>query len=237
MNGFCLGTVESRRKGGLVSQQKRRENPEFYRTLGCNVGNMFSFPEVSVELSEFVGIMLGDGGVTKYQLAITLNSEKDRRYADYVVVLVRKLFGVVASEYQKKKQKALVLSVSGVGLINFLIGKGLVAGNKVRCQIDVPEWIKGDREFSKWCVRGMIDTDGCVFLRRDGLGRDKYNYLNMYFSNKSRPLRKFVLMTLRSHGLHPKEYGCQVRLYSEAETRKYLELFGSSNRRIFGTIL
>jgi len=40
---------------------------------------------------------------------------------------------------------------------------GLVLGNKVKQQIDIPEWIKSNNNFSLACVRGIIDTDGCFY--------------------------------------------------------------------------
>lgn len=61
------GNAESRRKGGLVSQQRRREKPEFYRSLSCIVRNEFHKPTFSSDLAELVGIILGDGGITNTQ--------------------------------------------------------------------------------------------------------------------------------------------------------------------------
>ncbi len=59
------GTPEGRRKGGRVSQQRRRENPEFYKALGVKLRNEFTYPEKSEELAEFAGIVLGDGGLQR----------------------------------------------------------------------------------------------------------------------------------------------------------------------------
>jgi hypothetical protein len=61
------GTPEGRSKGGLVSWQRRRENPDVYRKQGCIVGNEFNKPKKSEDLAEFIGIVLGDGCLTKSQ--------------------------------------------------------------------------------------------------------------------------------------------------------------------------
>jgi transcriptional regulator with XRE-family HTH domain len=69
-----------RRKGGSVSQQRRHEQPELY-------GNIQDFykqvtpPPISPKLAEFIGIMLGDGGITTNQASITSNLHHEREYA------------------------------------------------------------------------------------------------------------------------------------------------------------
>lgn len=56
------GTPEGRRKGGLISQEKRKLYPELY--THCNSRRIISEPKDSVDLAEFIGIMLGDGGIS-----------------------------------------------------------------------------------------------------------------------------------------------------------------------------
>ena len=46
-----VGDIESRRKGGKISQARRRENPEFYKSLGCNVRKDSPRLNKSVELA------------------------------------------------------------------------------------------------------------------------------------------------------------------------------------------
>ena len=75
-----LGTFEGSRKGGLVSQQRRRENPEYYRSLGMTVPNTFYIPNRDEVLAEFCGTVLGDGGLTARQCIITLNEKADAQF-------------------------------------------------------------------------------------------------------------------------------------------------------------
>jgi hypothetical protein len=81
---FKLGTIESRIKGGKMSQQCRRENPEKYRQLGCNVKKEFITPAYSAEFAEVIGIILGDGAISNYQVRISLDQHRDKEYADFV---------------------------------------------------------------------------------------------------------------------------------------------------------
>lgn len=230
---IIFSSIEAKRKGGFVSQQRRRENPEFYRNLGCKVRNNIKTPEKSEKLAEFIGVVLGDGGLTKYQLKITLNSEADMEYAVYICDLVSELFSLAVHSYFRAGEKSNTLCISGIGLTEFLLQNGLRLGDKVRNQVDVPDWIKRDKNYSRFCLRGLIDTDGCIFLRKDSLGNEKYQYINLYFSNLSQPLRKFAFDTLKEFEFNPKYYGNKhVRLYSQKETYRYLNVIGSSNYRI-----
>ncbi|MBI4590649.1 MAG: helix-turn-helix transcriptional regulator, partial [Candidatus Rokubacteria bacterium] len=31
-------------------------------------------------------------------------------------------------------------------------------------QVDMPEWIKADARLARACVRGLVDTDGCIYI-------------------------------------------------------------------------
>ena len=66
------GTPEGRKKGGKVSQQMRRMNPDRYRH--CNLKKIIKRPNNSSRLAEFFGIMLGDGGINSdSQITISLH--------------------------------------------------------------------------------------------------------------------------------------------------------------------
>ena len=64
----------------------------------------------SIELAEFMGIMLGDGFIksNETQLGITLNSETDYLYAKYVSKLIKALFNLKPSIIQNVKYKYLM---------------------------------------------------------------------------------------------------------------------------------
>ena len=232
------GTPEGSRKGGLVSQQRRRENPDYYRKLGCTIPNSFEFPrKKSKDLAEFVGIVLGDGGLSNAQLYITLNSIADRQYIGCVCDLVYRLFRFTPSQCFRRDANAVNLIISGKSMVEYLTNLGLRIGDKVKQQVDVPYWIKRDKGLSKYCLRGLMDTDGGLFTHRYWVNGKRYAYLKVCFSNLSQPLRKFVYRTLKLHGFNPKyAIDRHVWLYSDRESRKYLEVIGSSNERLLRKI-
>lgn len=127
-----LGTPEGRRKGGLQSAERNR-SLQRVNFLPRKV----TLPKNSLELAEFIGILLGDGGVTPYQVTITLNRYDDTKYIAYVAKLCTKLFGFPPSLHYRKSVCTII--ISRVGLVKFLVNMGMVIGSKVRHQVDIPE--------------------------------------------------------------------------------------------------
>ena len=70
-------------------------------------------------LAEFVGIMIGDGGLSKFQLRITLNRYDDKEYGKFVIKLIRNLFGVRPSIYHDVRNSVFDISVSRKKLVCF----------------------------------------------------------------------------------------------------------------------
>ncbi|PIR02170.1 MAG: hypothetical protein COX88_01470 [Candidatus Nealsonbacteria bacterium CG_4_10_14_0_2_um_filter_35_20] len=63
-------------------------------------------PSESVNLSELMGIIFGDGGINNdWQVVITLNSKSDLKYSYYVRKLLKKLLNSVANIFNKFKIK------------------------------------------------------------------------------------------------------------------------------------
>ena len=83
------GTPEGRRKGGRESQLRRKLYPELFKN--CNIAKTFNMPGESEELAELVGIILGDGGISDYQVRISLNRELEENYLQFVASLICRL--------------------------------------------------------------------------------------------------------------------------------------------------
>lgn len=222
-----FATIEGCRKGGSKALSILRSKgiiPE------CK---HFSLPNNrSVLLAEFVGILLGDGGITKDQVTITLNSESDKQYVEYVNSLGIKLFRDKPTIAKRKDCNANTICFSGKQLVEYLVKNGLKVGNKVRQQVGVPNWIQNSKSYTKMCLRGLMDTDGGVVLSTHKYKLKLYRYLNFCFTNKSKPLLEFVKNSLIKFGLRPSVAGIHVWLYNKAEFQAYFRIVGSSNYRL-----
>ena len=188
------------------------------------------------ELAEYVGIVLGDGGINKGQCAITLNSEADRSYVDFVSDLGQKLFTEKPKLLKRKDSKAIVLYYNGVSMVKFLTKIGLKIGNKVKHQVDVPDWIKNNKKYKVVCLRGLMDTDGGVFLHKYKVNGKEYIYKKICFTNRSLPLLFYVKNTLEELGFTPKIIdkvaNKKIWLYNSVEVERYLACVGTNNERL-----
>lgn len=225
------GTVEGRKKGGAKALSILRAKGIIPERKKYNLPSKFD-----EELAEFVGILLGDGGITIGQTVITLNSEADKDYVLYVNELENKLFNTIPKNLKRNDSKAIVIYLNGINLVDYLIKIGLKVGNKVKQQVDVPDWIKKSKEFRIACVRGLMDTDGGVFLHKYKVNGKVYAYKKICFTNRSVPLLIFVNDVLKEIGLTPKLItkveNKKVWLYNKQEVEQYLDLVGSHNSRL-----
>lgn len=226
------GTPAGRKKGGKNSQKKRKLFPELYQ--GCNLRKIINIPRKSADLAEFIGIFLGDGGFNNaFQIAISFNKENGYDYFKKVSGLIKKLFGITSVVYKlSSKKKVIRLVVSSISLVEFLVKNKIEKGNKVKNQVDVPSWIKKNINYSKSCLRGLIDTDGGVYYHQHSNGKWKSFNVGLCFTNKSKPLLDFVEKTLISLCFHPKRSwsGDNIFLYRESEVLRYEEEICFNNR-------
>ncbi|HRN96060.1 MAG TPA: LAGLIDADG family homing endonuclease [Candidatus Levybacteria bacterium] len=226
-----LATQAGRRKGGITSIANLRKNG-----IIPNVKNYTLPVNFTEDLAEFVGIMLGDGGITPNQCSITLNSLADIEYVTFISNLTQKLFGEKPKMYYKKDCNAIVLYYNGTSLISYLTQIGLKIGHKVRQQVDVPDWVNIYPLYRNACLRGLMDTDGGVFLHKYTVNGRKYIYRKISFSNRSLPLLSFVFNTLIEIGLTPKLVdkveNKKVWLYNNDEVKQYLQIVGTHNSRL-----
>jgi hypothetical protein len=152
-----------------------------------------------------IGIILGDGHVHKRTeksyldsaVVISLNRIDEPQYVDYVKNIMFKIFKKQPRAFARKDSKSVDLRISGDNIINSLVLKGIKTGDKVKNQVEVPIWIKKDKDWiesnkKNWklnirplviaCLRGLVDTDGSVYV-------DHFNrIICIGFKNASLPL-------------------------------------------------
>lgn len=192
-------------------------------------------PLLSADLAEFVGIMLGDGGINNpWQANITVNATADAAYSQHVMDLATRLFGVAPAIRKRKGRDALVVSLASTTVVNFLIALGLPRGNKLKAGLKIPSWILKKRVFRVACVRGLVDTDGCLYVHVHRVGGRVYKNIGLCFTSHSPVLIRQVADLFEQFGIMPHISGTgeDVYLYRADAVAKYLEIFGTSNERI-----
>jgi len=187
-------------------------------------------PKKDRELAELIGIVMGDGGISTYQVTVTLHHIDDRQYSIFVAKLVKKLFHVTPHIRHSEKKSVLEIVISRAELVKYLHSLGLPIGNKVAQQFDIPNWIKKNKKLSTACLRGLVDTDGSIFTHRYKVNGKWYSYKKLSFTSLSRPLLQSVATIMQDIGLHPRISANQnVWLDSKRDMEKYILTVGSHN--------
>lgn len=222
-----LGDALSRVKGGQVSYDKRKLLPNdiFSR-------NSILKPSQNISLAEFVGIMIGDGNISSYQVTIALNMYDDADYAIFISQLAKQLFDAHPSLYHRTKSNCTIIAISSVELVEFLVGLGLPLGDKIRGGVCIPEWVSSNSAYTIACLRGIFDTDGGVYFEKHKRGGKMYEYVRLAYTSGSPALLEDIFMLLRSLGINAKKRGHnRVRIENFTDIEKYFKILGSSNTK------
>ena len=224
--GRIGGDSEIRKQKWLEWWEKKgKYNPKKYF-----VTKKIVVPQKGVELAEFVGIMMGDGGITNRQIIVTLNRKTDKLYSVFVRNLIKELFEVKASMNVRKKESVVNITVSRIRLVSFCKSIGLKVGNKLKQNLDIPIWVKKDKSFKIPCLRGLVDTDGCFFVERHKINKKRYNYPRLSFVSYSKRLRTSVFKILKELEFSPKiRNDRSVQLENIKDIKKYFSLVGADN--------
>ena len=193
-----------------------------------------SFPEPSTTLAEFTGIMMGDGGLSKHQICVTLNLKDDLEYSFFVGKMMEQLFAVKPSRNMRAGEKAICLVISRVDLVNYCHEHlNLPIGHKIRQGLFVPSWILNDKEYPKDFIRGLIDTDGCVVIEKHSIKGKVYSYIRLNITTYCEHLSSTVFSILTSLGFHPKmrRGGKSIQLENYDEICDYFRAVGTSNQK------
>ena len=221
------GTLDGRRKGGLHSIETHKK-----LKTGFLTGKEFTVPENSEDLAEFMGIWIGDGHLAKYQASMCTSSKTDRQHAKYVQALAKKLFNIKVSLHKKKDCNALNVVISSIGLVEWLKTKGMPGGNKMSA-LCIPDWIKENVLFSKKFLRGLFDTDGCVFIDTHIIREKQYQSRGWTITSYSAKLRNELVTLLQNLGFQPTLRNSQVSVYMRRKNdiKRYFQEIGTSNEK------
>lgn len=74
-------------------------------------------------------------------------------------------------------------------------------GAKINQSVQIPAWIKENEIYTIACLRGLIETDGAVYLDR--------NYLAVIFTSIMKNVSDDVLIMIQKLGFKPKIYAVQ----------------------------
>lgn len=221
-----FGTPDGRSRGGKTSIKMNIINGTRFKTL-----KLVHAPSYSENLAELIGIFLGDGHLSKYQASITTNSKTDYDHAIFSRNLIKKLFGISATIKKKKDENTLNVVASSKNLVHRLHSLGMPIGNKIQNNLSVPFWIYSKPNYQRAFIRGLFDTDGCIYLDNHKINKKSYKYLGWTITSYADKLITDLLNMLRNLGFSPTHSKTQKSVYlrKSKEIARYFIDIGTSN--------
>jgi hypothetical protein len=152
---------------------------------------------LSVELAEFIGIMIGDGHLSltkrsnyliktfiQSQIIISGNCEESQ-YLNHVCKLFTLLFNCMPKYRRDKRSKSVLLTVRSKGLLQFLNKICGVPTGRKTYTVQIPSLIKeADLPFKFAFLRGLADTDFSVCFKKKSIRGHNYPVIKVSFASK-----------------------------------------------------
>lgn len=220
------GTLQGRIKGGMnaIAKMKNSGFPNKF----INTKSIIE-PSKSSKVAELIGIILGDGHIDKYQISITLDLTSDLEYAPYVSNLFYGLFGIEAPYTYRNSTNTINIVASSKLLIDYFKKLGLSSGNKIIKNVGIPRWIKDNKYFLRSCLRGLIDTDGCLYADKHVYKSKKYKHLCIQFDSHSSNLLKDVYESLMYFDYGVCLYQGNIKIRRQGDVKKFYKEICFSN--------
>lgn len=180
-------------------------------------------------LAEFLGIIMGDGNVSKYFTQITLNSISDVDYIKYVHNLAKSLFlKAHISIVPKKYENSTKIQISSKIVSDFLKSQGMIPFCKT-----IPEWVINNPKYYKSFLKGLFDTEGSISFKtyKSQKGISIYKQLN--FRNADINLMKFVRDRLTDMGFKPTQtLKRSLYLSTHDAIARFRKVIGFGNKKL-----
>ena len=220
MNRYPFGNKEE-----IFSQWVKQILPENWGQLLAGESNKkkIRIPQKSEELAEILGAILGDGHLERKTLYITGNLF-EREHHIYLTKRIENLFGVSSKMSSILDRHTNILKVHSTELIRFLVGNGMVLGDKIKNKASLPDWIFNEKKPMFGALRGLFDTDGGIYYKQK-----RYKRAIIEFQTHSEYIRKDIIKLLKECGFTPSKSSKNIRIQNQEEIYKFFNLVGSAN--------
>ena len=204
----------------------------------------FSFPQfkLSPEICEFIGAFIGDGFFNcynnkLYQIEFSGDSRLDRDYYTHVIIplIKRELPELKPSISFSKDKNTLKVRFFSKQLFCFLKQEfGFKPGVKTYT-VTIPSRIMNSgEEFINRAIRGIFDTDGCIFFDKRKRYRVPYPRIIIHIASEPlyNQLKDYLLNKFSiHHGKLVNRNIYYIEIYGFDSLRKWMSEIGFSNDR------
>lgn len=178
------------------------------------------------KFAELVGILLGDGHLSKYkfQIVITLNSDLEKEYVTFIYALLKDLFKIEPKIRFFRNKKAIQIGLNSKIIFNLLNRDVGIPScrRKTKPNNKIPDYIFNNKKLLKACIRGLFDTEGSLSIRH-------HKAIRLSIFNNSPFLLKSIYVGLKNLGFNAILKTRSVRLNRTSEIIRFFKEIGSNN--------
>ncbi len=192
--------------------------------------------ELTEELAEFIGILTGDGCISRYindsrlryEIRIDGNSLTDIDYYYHIINLIFKITGRKTKSHFRKqfngifihfydKDLALLLNKS----YDFPIGK---KGNIGICLNIINDFTK-----LKYVLRGLFDTDGSLYFTKNNSKIRSYPIIEITSYSSKMLSQLYAILSSRGFTVKTNPHSHSVKLHGKKNLFKWMRYIGTSH--------
>lgn len=197
-------------------------------TLGTKVKQKLSPIANKALLAYVIGLALGDGNLSNPNgRATRLRITCDLKYPNLIKTIqtsIQKLFPQNKVSLVKRNNNENCVDISCYSnRWEKILGWQAKKGSKLIQKVSIPSWIRTKDDFKINCLKGLIETDGSIYLDR--------GYKTIMFTTAIYPLAQDVFEMISSLGFAPKLYKAKnsnnnliYRIRIAKSVQKFLDL-------------
>ncbi len=192
--------------------------------------------EITLNLCEFVGAVIGNGNLwtdkSRYRVELTGDPKSDLEYFNYLTILSTSLFNKKPYDL-RVHERGLRWRLQSKDAYTLLQNLGIPTGKGKSHRVIIPNLIleKG-WTFSKWTIRGIMDTDGTLFFSKKTYRNPIYPTIEL--RTVSELLANQITELLQHHNFRARlrgsgNEGYHVALYGQEMLKLWISEIGFSN--------
>lgn len=187
-----------------VSRTSRRKAEDFQYRIERDRYETIVNLKKDKTTAELVGICLGDGHLRPRTMMVFGDKSTDTTYLlEHVLPIIKKALGLTA-KLNTNRPSENFLVINSKSASESLHRLGLPFGDKIANRARIPIWISRRKPLLISCLRGLFDTDGCIYgFKRKPPLRGSKAIVSFEFGEGSL-LAKNIHQALRRLGYSPR---------------------------------
>jgi len=196
--------------------------------------------QLNVRLCEFIGALIGDGFHNMYQaghyvIQFTGDLRLDYAYYNQTIMPSARILFDNINPYIIRKGNTLRINFMSKRLFCMLKNRFRIPQGKKAYSVRIPEEIlnSNDRLLIYATIRGIFDTDGCIYFDERLCYKKPYPRITLQISNKGlfHQLKEILKKDFTLYASARTKRKFYIEIYGHQQLDKWLSLIGFSNPR------